>query len=271
MLIGHRRVLDELEACPLPAATLLLGPEGTGKWSLALVLAGHLLYQDDDVLALKDPLVTEHVRHVQAFCRTAASGPHGKLVILGLDDAQAGAQNALLKLLEEPPDGVRLILVAGEPPLPTIVSRSCVKRCGLLSTDEVEQVLLALRWEPAEARAAALIAGGRVSIALRSAGAAADVLGRVKAAVRAASDRNTAALGTIGAKVWDERHHLLFRQWAAERYAYSWAVFSPQEAPGFSRDDAKYALHMLSGLDGARPWLLDRAVLENLAARGGSA
>ncbi len=195
------------------------------------------------------------------------STPLGKLVLVCLDGAEGRPQNALLKLLEEPPGSVKFILVAGMPPLPTIVSRSFVQRCGLLAASEVEQVLLQHGYEPAEAAAAALLAGGRVSTVPHTAAATADVLGRVKAALKAASDRNPLVLGCISARVWDDAHHLLLQKWAAEHSSWCWAVFSPRDAPGLSREDARYVLEMLSVLGTARPWLADRAVLENLAAR----
>ena len=58
-------------------------------------------------------------------CRFAGIAPFGSLKVIAActDDASAQAQNILLKVLEEPPDTVRFILVATARPLPTIMSR----------------------------------------------------------------------------------------------------------------------------------------------------
>lgn len=270
-LIGHRKVLDELFLKGLPPATLLLGPEGTGKWVLASVAAGEFSYVPADIYWNKGPLLAEHVRTVQAFCRTAALGPLGKLVMLCLDDAQQSVQNSLLKLLEEPPDGVKFLLTAGTPPLPTILSRTRVMRCGLLSAAEVEQVLLALGYTAPQASAAAFMAGGRVSTALRFTDVAEGVLDSVKAALKAAGARDPAALARSfrsPSGLWGTPHHELLRQWADEKFSGRWGLFSAQDVPGLSHEDAWYLITTMSALDGARPWLLDRAILENLAAQG---
>jgi hypothetical protein len=213
---------------------------------------------------------------VQAFCQTAGSTSRGKLVILCLDDAQAVSQNALLKLLEEPPFRVKFLLTASQPPLPTVVSRAFVQRCGLLSTDEVVQVLAMHGIVGQEARSAALLAGGRVSVALAD-DAAGEVLERVRAALKATSAKDPAALarafrnGMSGAgwqQSWMDAHHLLLSQWATEAAICRWRLFCDQDAPALSLKDARYVLTMLTSLEGARPGLLDRAVLEKLVARG---
>jgi DNA polymerase III subunit delta' len=69
------------------------------------------------------------------------------------------AANSLLKLLEEPPDGTTLILLAENPQelLPTIRSRAIVHRLGALPAAELESLLAARRPELA-AKQRALIA-----------------------------------------------------------------------------------------------------------------
>jgi hypothetical protein len=267
VLVGHRRVFDDL-ARDLPRVTLLLGPEGTGKWVLAHVLADRVGYPQRDTYWSKGPLRAEHVRAALTFCRTAALGPLGKLVMLCLDNAQEGSQTALLKILEEPPDGVKFIITAGHPPLPTIVSRSFVSRCGLLSVDEVQQVLLLLGHTLPDACSAALLAGGRVSMAMHIAGVAEDALASVRAVLRAVSDGQAGRLADImNFREWQEHQHILLARWASEASSGRWVVFSAKDAPELGRANARYALAMLAALSAARPYLADRAVMEQLAAR----
>jgi DNA polymerase-3 subunit delta' len=81
-----------------------------------------------------------------------------------------GAQNALLKTLEEPPGSACLILVtsSAERLLPTIRSRCQRVPFNLLPTDYVREQLQALAGvEPAAARTLAAIAQGRLGAALQ--------------------------------------------------------------------------------------------------------
>jgi hypothetical protein len=267
VLVGHRHVFDALSR-DLPRATLLLGSDGIGKWVLALALADRAGYPERDTYANKGPLRAEHVKTVLLFCRTAALGPPGKLVMICLDGAAENSQTALLKLLEEPPGGVKFILTASEPPLPTIVSRSFVSRCGLLSPSEVEEVLVRLGQEPSEARSSALLAGGRVSAALHVGGAAEDALSAVRAVLHAVSVRNPAPLAALmGYRNWETPQHALLRLWAYEACTLRWLVFSAQDAPALTRADARYVLVTMASLSEARPHLADRAIMEQLAAR----
>ncbi|MBF6604577.1 MAG: DNA polymerase III subunit [Chloroflexi bacterium] len=78
------------------------------------------------------------------------------------------AQNALLKLLEEPPPGVHLILAADDEDrlLPTIRSRCARIRLGTVATREIERWLADLEIaDPPTASRLARLAGGRPGIA----------------------------------------------------------------------------------------------------------
>jgi replication-associated recombination protein RarA len=260
-LVGHELAWSGLRDSR-PPVLLLLGPQGTGKWLLAQHLADSQGYPRQDTF-WSQVLDMDVAGTVQAFLRTAGVTPQGKLVILDLDGASAAAQNALLKTLEEPPGRARFILVASEPPLPTVVSRSHVTRCGVLSTREVAYVLRRLGMDDATAEAAAAVSGGRVSTGLAHAGAAKDAVPQVQAAVQAAARGDTAALGRVFALGWGEAHHALLARWAAEAVTGRWLVFGESDAPPHA---GAYVLRMLSDLSDARPALLDRAVMSALAA-----
>jgi DNA polymerase III subunit delta' len=96
-----------------------------------------------------------------------------RVVILDPADAmERPAQNALLKLLEEPPAATMLVLVTSQPDqlLPTVRSRCPQIRFGPLSVSELTEVLTRERKVPErEARAAAALASGSVARALEAA------------------------------------------------------------------------------------------------------
>ncbi len=93
-----------------------------------------------------------------------------KLFIFSAATFMKEAANSLLKLLEEPPEYVHIILCAenvGEL-LPTIRSRCATVRLGALQTEELEMVLADRRpeWEPRQRTLVALLSQGAVGKAL---------------------------------------------------------------------------------------------------------
>jgi len=66
-----------------------------------------------------------HVRNASAWCRFAPNGKRKLLLIENAENMKGEACNALLKLLEEPPESVNVVLTAQRPRaiLPTILSR----------------------------------------------------------------------------------------------------------------------------------------------------
>jgi len=116
-------------------------------------------------------LVVDVVRHF--LIEPSATSPNlGRRRVFLIRDAERmneGAQNALLKTLEEPPGDARLILVtsSGERLLPTIRSRCQRVPFALLPPDFVEQQLQTLGGvAPAPAAALAVLAQGRLGAAL---------------------------------------------------------------------------------------------------------
>ncbi len=91
-------------------------------------------------------------------------------LVLRFQEANANAQNAFLKTLEEPPEKAILLLTANsdESLLPTISSRCEVLRLRPLAVEQLETALQA-RWDVdvAQARLLAHLAGGRTGYALR--------------------------------------------------------------------------------------------------------
>ncbi len=100
-----------------------------------------------------------------------ALGRRKVYVIDPADRMTAEASNSLLKLLEEPPPHVVLILVTSEPSslLPTVLSRCQQVVFRLAGRDEIEQHLLELGVRCPVAASLARLSGGRIAWAVRAA------------------------------------------------------------------------------------------------------
>ena len=104
---------------------ILSGPEGTGKYFTALWLAKQLQTNPYTIEALdtKNTIAIEQIRELYTQTRT---GMNMTVIIKEANTMGVEAQNAFLKLLEEPPQNTYFILTApsAENLLPTIKSRT---------------------------------------------------------------------------------------------------------------------------------------------------
>jgi len=190
---------------------LLTGPRGLGKATLAWRIARFLLAQPDDdggffappppttldtpenprIAALSEPrlalvrrpwddkaerlradITVEEIRKLKSyFTLSAADGGRRVAIIDSVDDMTISAANALLKLLEEPPARVTLLLISHQPArlLPTIRSRCRELRLYPLPPADLSDALTQAGGEvdPAQAQALAELAGGSVGEAFR--------------------------------------------------------------------------------------------------------
>lgn len=116
----------------LPHAILLAGPEGVGLMTIARAYCTTpsapvltvLPEKDEKVDIEKGTITIQSVRRLYDATRTVA--PQGRTIIIDYAERMAlPAQNAFLKLLEEPTAGTRFVLVSHRPDtlLPTILSR----------------------------------------------------------------------------------------------------------------------------------------------------
>jgi hypothetical protein len=176
---GAESMLDKLLHEP-PHAVLVTGPVGIGKTHIARNLGAALLQTTEatlenqayyrEIVPEKDTIAIEEVRKLLAFFRLTVPGEARVKRVAVLADAETmsrEAQNALLKLLEEPPTGSVLILTSSQPNqlLATVRSRTQVlmlpapDRAALLAhftatgqdTAAIERVLLRTGSNVAEA------------------------------------------------------------------------------------------------------------------------
>ena len=179
-------------------AYLFSGPGGVGRRTLALRFAQSIncpqpvqpgqpcgacrvcrqieAMQQPDLMVVQSeaPGTALKVDQVRELQRGLALAPYESAyrvaLLLRFEEATQGAQNALLKTLEEPNPRVVLLLTADEAEnlLPTVASRCELLRLRPMPLDELAQALAARTNLPADqARLIAHISGGRPGYALR--------------------------------------------------------------------------------------------------------
>ncbi len=120
---------------------------------------------------LRDVISVEDIRALAGFFQlSAADGGRRVVIVDAADDMNPQAANALLKMLEEPPDRATLLLVAHQPSrlLPTIRSRCRMLRLHTLGPEHMAQALAQAGVETgAQSDALAALSGGSVGAALR--------------------------------------------------------------------------------------------------------
>ncbi|MEO0568929.1 MAG: DNA polymerase III subunit delta' [Pseudomonadota bacterium] len=120
---------------------------------------------------LRDQIVAEDVRALNKFFGLTATDGGRRVVIIDVaDEMNVQAANALLKMLEEPPERATLLLVSHQPArlLPTIRSRCRELRLSPLAPDAMQAALAQAGIEANDSSAAlAELAGGSVGEAVR--------------------------------------------------------------------------------------------------------
>ena len=145
-----------------PHALLITGPYGIGLSTLAHQIVGEsearvitVLPEKNDKIDLeKGTLTVESIRALYDATRTKL--PEGRVIIIDYAERMApAAQNAFLKLLEEPSEGTRFILLTHQPELllPTITSRSQRVDARPVTRMQSEELLDALAVTDATKRA----------------------------------------------------------------------------------------------------------------------
>ncbi len=190
-------------------AWLISGPKGVGKATLAWQIARFLLTQNGDSLLgqpgdlavdpsapviarmaalaeprlllcrrpydpktkrLKTAITIDEVRKLKGFFNlSAADGGWRVAIVDAADELNSAAANGLLKILEEPPEKVVILLVAHQPSklLPTIRSRCRSLRCETLDEAEMGKVLAQVGQTDTMLPALVTLSGGSPGQAIR--------------------------------------------------------------------------------------------------------
>lgn len=126
---------------------------------------------DDKAKKLKSVITVDEARKLRNFfALSAADGGRRVVIVDTADEMNVNAANALLKLLEEPPERTTMFLISHQPSrlLPTIRSRCRELRCHPLAPDDMASALSKAGANPANnPTALAALAGGSVGEALR--------------------------------------------------------------------------------------------------------
>lgn len=162
-VIGHENIKRQLKtANDLPPTALFIGPDGIGKTTFARWLLRDIHHVDiDDFIAEKTTIA-----QLRGYVASIGRQPFASAFRVGLinfDSVTTQAADTLLKLLEEPPAHVKLILLTSIGRVPaTIMSRCRRYYFNALEEHEVVQVLKKLGTVESIAEWAAARANGSV-------------------------------------------------------------------------------------------------------------
>ncbi len=280
---------------------LICGPRGVGKATLAWRIARFLLCQPSGghgapdpsldvagehpvirrVAALSEPrlflcrrpwdakterlktaITVDEVRRLKSFFNlSAADGGRRVVIIDTVDEMNNAAANALLKVLEEPPEKCTLLLVSHSPMrlLPTIRSRCRTLQCASLSGADLGLALAAAGFDAGTAPGdLAVLAGGSVGEAIRVlSGNGLEIYASIIAMfARGHLDRRAAialAEGCTG-KQNAPRYDLVLRLVSIFLHRLALAGVSGARLPGSGSDEAAVMARLSPSATAARHW-----------------
>lgn len=240
MVIGHEWPRTALGAAIGGGRVVLChGLPGIGKWLVAQEAA---LAYGGSILELRGTVTIDEARALVRLTESAPVSDRLAVALVDLDDLSYRATNVLLKALEELPDWLCVILVAGKPPIPTVASRITQRIWfDALSTEEVTEVLVeTFGYGRYEAEDLAKLSRGDVATALVHAESWRQkpvLMSFLDALVR----HDEIALGHVS-REWDFELGKLFERWFLEASAYSltrtparWYVFDEGDLAILSR------------------------------------
>ena len=127
---------------------------------------------DEKNKKLRQNITVDETRKLKGFFNlSAADGGYRVTIVDAVDEMNTSAANALLKILEEPPEKTVLLLVSHQPArlLPTIRSRCRTLPCAPLNGSDMARALqnAGIDADPSDAQALAILSGGSVGEAIR--------------------------------------------------------------------------------------------------------
>ncbi len=158
---------------PEPASTLDIDPEHPVARRIASGAESGLISvtcTPNEQGRMRQNIVVEDIRRISGFFQLSAADGGRRIVIVdAADDMNVSAANALLKMLEEPPERTTLFLVSHQPSrlLPTIRSRCRTLRLHPLLPDDLSRALDQFGIAPEAPEVLGALAAGSVGEAVR--------------------------------------------------------------------------------------------------------
>lgn len=125
---------------------------------------------DEKTKKLKQNITVDEVRKLKSFFTLSATDGGWRVAIVdAADEMNTAAANALLKVLEEPPEKVLVLLISHQPSrlLPTIRSRCRTLRCHALQPDPLGAALKQAGYETqSELQSVSILANGSVGASI---------------------------------------------------------------------------------------------------------
>ncbi|MEO0891789.1 MAG: DNA polymerase III subunit delta' [Pseudomonadota bacterium] len=173
---------------------------------------------NDSTGRLRNDIVAENVRDLNRFLQMSRTDGGRRVVLIdSADEMNMQAANALLKMLEEPPERTTFLLVSHQPArlLPTIRSRCRDLRLSVLGAEDMARALAQAGVDTSEGAAVTELSGGSVGEAVRLINLEGlalyrdliDIMGSLPALDRARAGRLSTQMAARGA---EERLDLFF-------------------------------------------------------------
>ncbi|WP_294373224.1 DNA polymerase III subunit delta' [uncultured Clostridium sp.] len=155
-ILGHENIIKGIDRRKInnsfSHANLIVGADGIGKSVVAKYLSNNIIEPRDNVESVdivryypsSVSFGVDDVRNIiEEVNKKPYEGDKKVLILYRCDKMTAQAQNALLKTIEEPPEGVYLILLSDslENILDTIQSRCQVYKLTPLSKEDIEKYI----------------------------------------------------------------------------------------------------------------------------------